>query len=126
MGVDMNSGELPDVLSKLMTSPEIGNILSALKNDGEEKSEETGAFSLPPDFMEKLPSVMAALNGMGFGNSSPAPQPPKKSSGGQQRKALLKALRPYLSPKRQSVVDGLLSLDGLSGLFSNIERKGEN
>lgn len=122
---NFDGGGLPEILQNLMKSPEIGNILSSMKSEKQEASVPSpdGGFSLPPDLMEKLPSVISALSGIGLG-STPAFSPPK-NSGGQQRKALLKALRPYLSPKRQTVVDSLIGLDGLTGLFSAVSGIGK-
>ncbi len=111
---------IPSVLSEIMKSPEAMGIIDALKERTDEEKKdapgnEGGDFSLPPDFLEKLPAVMSALAGTGLF------PPPKKETGliggDRGRKALLKALRPYLCKRRQAVVDSLIGLDTLSGLL---------
>ena len=117
---------LPSALLEIMKSPQVGEILSSLRTSGEEGAE-NGAqasaqgLSLPPDFMEKLPSVISALFAMGLGSPQSQTKDAKPpSKGNEQRKALLKALKPYLSPKRQSVVDGMLGLESLTGLLGAV------
>ena len=38
----------------------------------------------------------------------------------KQQTALLLAIRPYLSPKRQELIDGFISISRLSGIFNNL------
>lgn len=86
-----------------------------------------GGLNLPPDFMEKLPGVISAISAMGFGSSADREKRPPRTSakGNEQRKALLKALKPYLSPKRQTVVDSMLGLESLTGLLGNVGGNGK-
>ena len=75
-------------------------------------------FSIPPDILAKLPQMMSALSSMGIGAPSPAGDDKKNASGNtksknHQRKALLSALRPYMSEKRCAVIDGLIQFEGL-------------
>lgn len=126
------SQSLSETLSRLMESPEIAGIMSSLQSsaaaneheaDKEKAAEPTGGISIPPDIMEKLPSVISALSGMGIGSTAsqgnmPKPQEKPKSTGDKQRKALLSSLRPYLNPHRQSIIDTMLQIEGLAGLFS--------
>lgn len=133
------SQSLSDTLSRLMESPEVLGILSSLQNstaanenengngnDNEKAvaTREDGGINIPPDLMEKLPSVIAALSGMGIGGTGTGGNIPKtpvkqKSTGDGQRKALLSSLRPYLSPHRQSIIDNMLRIEGLAGLLSS-------
>lgn len=118
---------LSDTVSRLMESPEVAGILSALKG-GEEHTESSAtappAVSIPPDIMAKLPSMISALSGMGIGaptemQKSKNEETPKKA-GDKQRKALLTSLRPYLSPHRQSIIDNMLKIEGLTGILSTV------
>lgn len=119
-----NGSVLPEALTEIMKSPEMEAVLSALGAGGQKSEDKKESLALPPDFMEKLPAVLSALSGLGMG--MPGASVPQKPSGGavDRRKNLLRALRPYLNPKRRSVVDSLISLDSLSGLLSN-SGKGE-
>lgn len=126
------SQSLSDTLSRLMESPEIAGIVSSLQ--GSERSTEQNAenggheqpsagINIPPDIMEKLPSMIAALSEMGIGSGgketeSPKPSGEKRKAGDKQRKALLSSLRPYLNPHRQSIIDNMLRIEGLAGILS--------
>lgn len=129
------SQSLSETLSRLMESPEIAGIMSSLQGSAtangngneadKEKAADAGSgISIPPDIMEKLPSVISALSGMGIGSTAPQGNIPKgqekpKSTGDKQRKALLSSLRPYLNPHRQSIIDNMLRIEGLAGLLSS-------
>lgn len=127
------SQSISETLSRLMESPEIAGIMSSLQGsatsngneaDKEKAADAGGGISIPPDIMEKLPSVISALSGMGIGSTAPQGNIPKeqekpKSTGDKQRKALLSSLRPYLNPHRQSIIDNMLRIEGLAGLFSS-------
>ena len=114
---------LPEALTEIMKSPDMEAVLSAL-GVGQKKEDPKENFTLPPDFLEKLPAVMSALSGLGIGMPGKNAPEKKPDGAGDRRKNLLRALRPYLSPERSSVVDSLISLDSLSGLLSN-SGKGE-
>lgn len=130
---------LPSELLEIMKSPQMESIMETLRQSGAFSGKEAegenapqtadasaGGLNLPPDFAQKLPAIISALSGMGLG------QPQKnegRKSGGQngneQRKALLKALKPYLSPKRRSVVESMLGLESLSGLLGVMGNSGK-
>ena len=95
----------------------------------EEKAVPMQMPSLSPEMLAKLPAIMSMLSGMGIGASDSEPkdggtpkkesEDPEKKSGSDdaQRKALLRALRPYLNTKRRTVVDSMLQLGDLTKLF---------
>ncbi len=106
----------------------------------ETKAEEAAAQvqmpSLSPEMLAKLPAIMSMLSGMGIGASDSVPKDggaPKETeeeestkkagSDDAQRKALLRALRPYLNPKRRAVVDSMLQLGDLTKLFGAVKGK---
>ena len=114
-------------------SPEsLSKLLSGLLNDSGtksippagEKPSDSGDFSLPPELLEKLPQVMSVLSGMGIGNNNGTKDTKGTVSASHpasgNRKALLRALRPYLSPHRQAVIDSLISFEGISGILENL------
>lgn len=119
--------EKDDALSSAMLealqSPQLESILSSLKKSMEgspaqsppdAEPKENSLFSLSPELLAKLPSVMSALSsGGGMGTKTENPDEVTRSN----RKALLKALKPYLNPSRQSMIETMLSLDGMSALL---------
>lgn len=101
------------------------------------------SLSIPPDILDKLPSMLSALSGMGldpsklmsaaasFGSAAPSLAPSGKESGEnarrndarrneKQRKALLTSLRPYLNERRRGIVDNMMKLEGLTGLLETV------
>lgn len=117
---------LGDILGSLMQDPEIMKKVSEAAKSftapapkapgGEEKNDEGGeGFSIPPELLAKLPSIMSSLSGASPShsqNSNPG------SGADKRRKELLRALKPFLSEKRCSVIDSILQIEGLAGLLS--------
>ena len=96
------------------------------KNGGSAEGLQQSMPALSPDMLAKLPAVMSMLSGIGAAGQNTD----KKSDGGEsaqevekpavgdaQRKALLRALRPYLNDKRRNVIDSMLQLEDLTKLF---------
>ncbi len=126
---------LSETVSRLMESPEVADIIASMgvpANDGEKNEvgerPPAGGIEIPPDIMEKLPSMISALSGMGIGSggavrkaeqqSSPNEKP--RRAGDKQRKALLSSLRPYLNPHRQNIIDNMLRIEGFAGLLGSV------
>ncbi len=123
---------LGDILNSLMQNPEImKTVLSLTKEDSAdsekpedsapkaEENEADSGFSIPPEILSKLPQMMSALSGMG----SPMKKGGEDSSSNARRKALLLSLKPFLSEKRCSVIDGLLQFEGLYGVLDSFKGK---
>lgn len=122
-----------DMLSGIMKNPAIGELISTIASSAAVKSEDKaeqkpqsdkGDFSLPPELLERLPDVMGALGGLDL-SSLFSKKEEGSSEGGavkkedkDKRKALLLALRPYLSPKRCELIDKLLQLEGFTGIMN--------
>ena len=135
------NGDFSKVLQQLMEKPEISNLIASLKSGAQSApgdaipaavTEETADH---PDnknggsaegLQQSLPAVMSMLSGIGAAGQNTD----KKSDGGEsaqeaekpavgdaQRKALLRALRPYLNDKRRNVIDSMLQLEDLTKLF---------
>ena len=120
-----SQGALGDIIASLMSNPEIMKTVTQIANNqGPQKSddikeektqeneEEPTGFSIPPDIMKNLPEMMSMLSGAGI---------PSHNKGEKhhpsQRKELLCALKPFLSAKRCSVIDGILQFEGLAGVL---------
>ena len=132
-------GDLFGTLASLMEHPEIRNLITSLKSpaDGagadapapaaeaapaeEAQPSQPALPALPPELLARLPGLLAQF--------SKGPQPAKASEkegtadrrDEARRTALLQALRPYLNPKRQAVLDGMLQLGDLAKLFGTGE-----
>ena len=125
-----SQSSLGDIINSLMQNPEIMKTVSDLaKGQADTKQEEvqpssesdssentaSEGFSIPPELLSSLPQMMSALS------SSPAVI--KDGDRASQRKELLRALRPFLSEKRCSVIDGILQFEGLAGVLDSFRAK---
>ena len=74
---------------------------------GSSEAGEMGAFSLPPELMARLPSLLRAVQSL--------TEPPKGSDTPPHTpEALLCALRPYLSEPRRRALDTMVRIARLS------------
>ena len=119
-----------EILSSLMQNPEITKLVSSLAADSK-KSEAEPAADVAPDSSPALsisPEMMGQIMNMASALSSGAKGREKESSAAPvshslsvsrdaQRSALLRALKPFLSERRRSLIDGLLQLEGLWGVL---------
>ena len=126
----MDSGpDLSALISSVLQNPEITSIISSLSAGGtdsseapsQDKSNESGTpVSIPPEILAKLPQMMSALSGI----SKSAPSgvsSPLSSDKDNRRSALLKALRPYMSDRRQTVIDGMLRMESIAKVLGTMK-----
>ncbi len=129
-------GGLSDVIASLMQNPEIMNMVSRVASEStvkkesvaEEAASESSATSadltIPPELLSMLPQLMKSLSGSGLlSQGSFGSNTKKRSHSDNQRKALLLALKPFLSEKRCAVIDSLLQFEGLAGVLSAFQNK---
>ncbi len=128
-----------EILSSLMSNPKVTELISDISakaqtsaepkpsntspnEQAEAKDSDNGTITIPPEILANLPQMMSALSGLGIGSGSSSEDkgtPAKKeTSRDNQRKALLCALKPYLSEKRCAVIDGLLQFESFSHILS--------
>ena len=141
----MDNPEISNLIASLKSDTEntpkvdaSSNIIEETNEQAEADTEETAAAaqvpSLSPEMLAKLPAVMSMLSGMGAQTAEPKDNDstPKEEDRSQKagygsddahRKALLRALRPYLNPKRRTVVDSMLQLGDLTKLFGMGSKK---
>ena len=118
---------LQSALGALLSNPalmaSISKIASGMPSQGAEQGETAATSTLPaidPELVAKLPEMIRTFSPLLSGaQSSPKPTPPKKESPSEQRCALLLALKPFLSPERQSAADSLLRLSQLSDVLGS-------
>ncbi len=131
-----------DILNSLLQNPEIMKTVSDIAgkmNDNNQPDERTDkessadtestspaeGFTVPPELLKKLPQMMSLLTGTG--GTAPSTSSGTKGQGtpltDTKRRALLNALKPYLSDKRCAVIDGLLQFEGLAGVLSAFQEK---
>lgn len=114
-------------IGKLMAHPEIiQSVASALKGDAptaaeekkQEEKQDAPAGDTESDLAASLMPIIAKLgggigggmgSGMGGGGASAS-----------RHSALLCALRPYLSDKRQDALDGIIKISQMSALISRL------
>ncbi len=136
-----------DILNSLMNDPKVSEIISNMtakaqpsaedvrKNSDdlpdtkieEVKNSESSGINIPPEILASLPQMMSALSGInGVGTVSSHEDGhdanKKDSRNDGHRKALLYALKPYLSEKRCAVIDGLLQFENLSHILSALNK----
>ena len=113
-----SQGALGDIINSLLNNPEIMKTVSTLAksqtapvdSEAEPKAEEKNpdeGISIPPELLSSLPQMMSAFTSA----------PDKGGSHHSDRKELLRALKPFLSEKRCSVIDGILQFEGLAGVL---------
>lgn len=131
------SNNFSDILSSLMSNPKVSELISDITTKAQtttetdasevdphppQKTSESNGLNIPPEILANLPQMMSTLSGMGIGSpsSSEKKSAPSKNeiSRDGQRKALLHALKPYLSEKRCAVIDGLLQFESFSHILS--------
>ena len=121
--------DLSALISSVLQNPEITGIISSMGMNDQKASDTSqntppkdkeDSLSIPPEIMAKLPQMMSALSGISglSQKESSSPSPQGKDA---QRSALLKALRPYLSERRRSVIDGMLSLGGVAKVLGTLK-----
>ncbi|MBQ4067481.1 MAG: hypothetical protein IJD22_07555 [Clostridia bacterium] len=135
---------LGDILNSLLQSPEIMKTvasvaqgLSSTPSDREENREDSAkegnaantdtdnaGISIPPELIARLPQIMSALSGAGRSSHSSHEDTGKDSD--RRRKALLLALKPFLSQRRCAMIDGILQLEGLYGILGSLHEGADN
>ena len=81
-------------------------------------ADDSTSLPIPPEILEKLPQMMSALSGI----SGISEKSTDFSSGkNTQRAALLKALKPYLSERRRSVIDGMIGMEGIARVLGTLK-----
>lgn len=132
----MDTGrDVSEMIQKLMEDDSVKALISSIKDGGgapEHDStpasasegevipaggEGSSGFSLSPEMIAKLPQVMSALSGITGGKDGGTSAP--KGDGGRMadRKKLLLALKPFLSPRRCEAIDSIVNIAGLSDIL---------
>lgn len=118
---DTGTPDMSALLSGLMSDERFGEILAAVKKSmgentstavTEEKKEVISATDgdlpqIPPEIISKIPEIMGMLS---VGDSH-------KKGKTDERRRLLQALRPFLSEKRQTAVDTIVNITGITDIF---------
>ena len=112
-----SQGALGDIINSLLNNPEIMKTVSDLakstsaeeaKDTQKENSEKAAeGKTVSPELLSSLPQLMSTF----------ASSPEKGGGHNSDRKALLRALKPFLSEKRCDLIDGILQFEGLAGVL---------
>ncbi|MBR6676004.1 MAG: hypothetical protein IKL24_01590 [Clostridia bacterium] len=109
---------LGDLISSLLGNKEVMEAVSSAQKH-EMPTEGTGTrseLSLSPELLAALPKVMGAISKTGL-LSPEKPSPKKEGNEQSSKKALLYALKPFLSEKRRALIDTLIQLEGVLSLL---------
>ncbi len=138
-----NDNNFSEMLNSLLQNPKIGEIMSSIVSSNAQQAGEDGSESgvapveseakndaVPKDLLALLPKVMSGIRNTGMlapkaDQSEERANDPKKKSD-SQRKALLFALKPYLSSRRRALIDGLIQLEGLTGVLNILNSNEKN
>lgn len=130
----MDGSAASNLLSSLLSNPEIMAKLGALMGETAGSATPAAAPPIPsdglatvlsnPELLAKLPDVMAMLKPMQDANGSLS-APPSEKAGRRSREDcrndLLLALKPFLSPERCQAVDAMLRISKLGTVISRIK-----
>ena len=109
-------GDIMDKLPMVMAALQNSGIMSAPPSAPKEESKAQPPSNQMPDMNEiaaKLPQVMTALSAMGVTSSDNH----KPRSEDRNRKALLNALRPYMSDRKRDAIDTMLGMGSLAEIM---------
>ena len=131
----MDNGALPEMLKEIMSGPQFASIMESIRP----KTEAAAAPdvpTIPPEVLAKLPDVISALTGgagdtekitenlpsvMGALEEARGKEKKQKKpailGGDANRKALLRALRPYMSSGRQNIIDNVIRLESMAEIM---------
>lgn len=133
----MDTNALPDIMREIMASPHFGEIMNSIRPKEPEAAPEASVPAIPPDVLAKLPDIISALSGgsedtekitsklpgvmnalsnMGAKEEKPKKIPPIVG-GDSNRKALLRALRPYMNTERQTVIDRIIQFSSMAEIM---------
>ncbi len=70
--------------------------------------------SIPPELMAKLPEIMSTLKGIKSEENY------EKKDSDKNRLALLRAIKPYLSPERREMIDYLILISNIAPMLKNL------
>lgn len=128
----MADNSMPDIsglVDILKNDPELLNrahgILNSLGTQSSAEEEQNGEGQPNDSTPESMPNVdmnkvMSLLSGIGMDRNENGEK--AEGHGHGRRTALLKALKPYLSPERQAAIDHMLTFSKIEGLFSDISQ----
>ena len=138
----MDTNALPDIMKEIMSSPRFGEILSSIRPPEPQSEPERGAEAptIPPDVLAKLPDIISALTGgsedtekitdklpgvmSALSDMGEKKEKPKKAlpilGGDANRKALLRALRPYMNRERQTVIDRVIQFSSMAEIMATM------
>jgi hypothetical protein len=133
----MDGSAASNLLSSLLSNPEIMAKLGALMGETAGSTTPAAAPPIPsdglatvlsnPELLAKLPDVMAMLKPMQAANGSLS-APPSEKAGRRSREDcrndLLLALKPFLSKEKQSAVERMIRMLELTSVIRSVMAEG--
>mgnify|MGYP000943370470 CR=1 FL=1 len=119
--------DISGMIAKIIQNPEFADMVKEIRG-GDESTDE-----VQKEMMEKLPGVLSMVSPLIGGNTSEGetkeksgsekpeekPAPPKYDKGRAEK--LMGALKPYLKPERQQIIDRCMQLSDVMGAFGGLE-----
>ncbi len=139
--MEESTNALPDIINEILNGPKLAEIMQSIRpSDSSDaaQSESPSPPTIPPEVLAKLPDVISALTGgegdtkaitdklpqvmSSLSSASRAKKEKKPSfiSNDARRKALLRALRPYMSDRRQNIIDTVIRLESMAEIMSTL------
>ncbi len=104
---DNASPDISGIISSLMADERFASVLAGLGGSTPAQSEPDKP-AMSPELAGKLPDIIAALSGGAKPDAAP--------SHADERQALLRALRPFMSERRKRAIDTITELGTVAGL----------
>jgi len=128
------NGDISQIVSKIMSNPEFGNMVKELKSQNPGTTDGPAKEITVDDLMKKLPDIMGKLGGA----PSSEPQAPVnlpaadavkiekalgalKKMDNQKCEKLLCALKPYLNRERGEVIDKAMSVMKITDILGAVQ-----
>ena len=122
-----NLGDINEAIGKainlLSENPQLLKGLSGIlgQNQSPSQKEDTSVEdnpltidSIPPELTAKLPEIMSTLK------SIKSEENHSKNDSDRNRVALLRAIKPYLSPERREMIDYLILISNIAPMLKNL------
>lgn len=120
--------DLSQMIGKIMSNPEFGNLVNQLKNSELGEKVRTDEMPSADDMAKKIPELMGMLGQSGNANPNPDAVKIEKALGALKKmdnrncEKLLGALKPYLNSQRGEVIDKAMSMMKITDLLGAIQQ----
>ncbi len=138
MNDERTQPDLSQMIGKIMSNPEFGNLVNQLKESGLTENAPSQPSSPPSEeqakeeLSKKLPDLMGMLTQSGLSTDAVDSAKIQKAVGALKKldnrncEKLLCALKPYLNSQRGEVIDKAMSMMKVTDILNLIQQTGQN